>query len=442
MQRQRGRRAEVLSAGHDAFLRDAQSRVKAVLLSAKERTLREMAEMAARAILAGDDVEDLSFEHVEGMEGVEEAVVHILSGVYDRRRLEVRAEHERLWGEPPQQVPRPDEPKVEAEERTAPIAHDAVERYTEELERGVRKAVATVKANEGANLWERPKEEIADLICALLMPPGRTPEKATRERRDPGEADPGIARPDETRGITPRECLALGIGGLTSGGPRDEAAVVSATPGKSHPSIPQRRQPPAPNMQPPALIAELAVDDLLNESARSVKKAAVDAKGAPDLAELSKSQIADLLWAAVIVPEETPGGPQAQADEHVVRGNELEPGAAIEEYQKALAIDPNHVMAHFFLAEAFRNVGNLRAAVDEFSRVTRLAPNDPDGHWSLGDALYQSGQLQAAAREYACALKLAPNDESVLERYSMLSPGMKSIVRQQKALRPKPAQTG
>jgi tetratricopeptide (TPR) repeat protein len=190
------------------------------------------------------------------------------------------------------------------------------------------------------------------------------------------------------------------------------------------------------------LIAELAVDDFVNESGRGVQKAPADAGGAHDLAGLSKSQIADRLWAAVTTAEETPERRRARADEHVVRGNELEPGAAIEEYQKALAIDPNHAMAHFFLAEAFQNIGNLDAAIAEFSRVTRLAPNDPDGHWSLGDALFQGGQLQAAAGEYACALKLAPNDESVLERYSMLSPGMRSIVSRQKPLRPEPAQTG
>jgi tetratricopeptide (TPR) repeat protein len=311
-----------------------------------------MAEMAAGAILAGDDVDDLSLKDVDGMEGVEEAVTHILSHLYRRARLEVRAEHERLWGELPHGAPGHGQPGVEGDERATPIAHDAVERYMTELERGVRGAAAALKAKEGPGIWRLPKGQIADLIYARVAPPEQGPSNPGREQAAPPRQD-------------------------AEGKPAAGAAAADPT---------------------------------------------------------SASGSRDAGWDA--------GQARHLADSHVLLGNELEPEAAIEEYQKALAIDPNHVMAHFFLAEAFQNVGNLEAAVAEFSQVTRLSPNDADGHWSLGDALEQIGELEAAAREYACTLKLAPNDESILEGYSSLSPEMKSRVGRQKAGGPKPAQTG
>jgi len=120
-----------------------------------------------------------------------------------------------------------------------------------------------------------------------------------------------------------------------------------------------------------------------------------------------------------------------RAYDHVLRGNELEPELAMDEYQKALAIDPSHVMAHFFLVQSFQDVGNLDAAVAEFSKVTWLAPDDADGHWCLGEALHEKGDLEAAAAEYARALRLAPKDEWVLEMYSSLDPWMKNCVREQ-----------
>lgn len=152
-----------------AFLRDASSRVKAVLLGAKQRVVGQMAERCAAAILAGNRIAEVSLEDLPAMKGVEEALCDVLLPVYERGRLEVRAEHERLRGIPAYALPPRAGLYAGANARVTPIAHATAEKYRAHLDRAVKRVAAEIEVRGQADLWKHPMDEIADTICTVVM---------------------------------------------------------------------------------------------------------------------------------------------------------------------------------------------------------------------------------------------------------------------------------
>lgn len=315
----------------------ARLRIDSLLLATKERAVREMAEVAACAVLLGTALDEVYFENVTALDGVEEAIAHIILSA---------------------------QPRAVDADRELASARTIVEHLRTELEDGVRRATATVRSSWAPALWLCPAERIADLIYDQMVGRGGR-----------GPAPPIPARPRRGVGLGPAACRRLGYVVLSHRGRQGGRA--------------QDTSPAAGRM--PAASAEGA----------NVLGAAYD---------------------------------------HIERGNELEPELAIAEYQRALAAEPDCVMGHFFLAQAFDDVGNTNAALAEFSRVTKLAPDDPDGHWCLGDALLDIGNVEAAAKEYATALRIAPGDEWLQEQFALLDPEVDGELRD--AIRDQLSKTG
>ena len=48
------------------------------------------------------------------------------------------------------------------------------------------------------------------------------------------------------------------------------------------------------------------------------------------------------------------------------------------QFQKAVAADPNHADAHFYLGNAWVGEGNFGEAVKEFETYVKLAPSGPN----------------------------------------------------------------
>jgi len=84
--------------------------------------------------------------------------------------------------------------------------------------------------------------------------------------------------------------------------------------------------------------------------------------------------------------------------------------AAIQEYQEAIRINPNHTKAHNNLGIAFASKGNLDAAIREYQVALLLNPNYADAHYNLGRAFARKGHLDAAIQEFQETLRISPND--------------------------------
>jgi len=311
-------------------------RVNRLMSTVKERTAHEMAEQVAGAMLLGKPLDEFYFEVLESMDGVEEAIHHIISS---------------------------GQPRSGSVDSMALAAGTAVENLAVDLGDSVKRAAMSVRAREGNDFWACTRERIADLICAEMLPCPPAVGHMQREDERADSGGPEARREGPAPG--PASYRRLGMVVLTQGNSGGDAVSDPASP-------------------------------------RQVGRTAVGEKQQETLC----------------------------ADDHVLLGNEMAPKLAMAEYQKALALNPNHIMAHFFLAESFEAVGNPEAAKAEFLRVTQLAPNDPDAHWRLADILYDSGQPESAAAEYAHALSVAPRDEGIQQMYSLLDPWMKDHVRE------------
>ena len=95
--------------------------------------------------------------------------------------------------------------------------------------------------------------------------------------------------------------------------------------------------------------------------------------------------------------------------------------AAIEDYRRALAANPNHARAQLGLAQALYEQGDLAEAITEFEKAHRLdEASARDGliaaRLALGRQLEEDGRDEEAIVQYERLLALAPNDEEVQGR--------------------------
>lgn len=95
--------------------------------------------------------------------------------------------------------------------------------------------------------------------------------------------------------------------------------------------------------------------------------------------------------------------------------------AAIDFFQKTLAILPDQVDAHRDLAMAYMEMGNSEAAKHHLVRVMQLQPDDVWAHVILGNLYLQfENDYGSAERYYQVAFDIDPNDLYLLNSYGAL----------------------
>jgi len=81
---------------------------------------------------------------------------------------------------------------------------------------------------------------------------------------------------------------------------------------------------------------------------------------------------------------------------------------AVEEFQRALTLDPDNVNVSNSLGVCYAQMGKFEQAVAEFSRVTSLDPSDFMGQYNLGCALLRLGSEDEAERAFTRSSELDP----------------------------------
>jgi tetratricopeptide (TPR) repeat protein len=81
---------------------------------------------------------------------------------------------------------------------------------------------------------------------------------------------------------------------------------------------------------------------------------------------------------------------------------------AVEEFQRALTLDPNNVNVSNSLGVCYAQMGKLEEAVTEFLRVTLLKPSDFMGQYNLGCALLSLGREDEAEQAFTRSSELDP----------------------------------
>jgi tetratricopeptide (TPR) repeat protein len=81
---------------------------------------------------------------------------------------------------------------------------------------------------------------------------------------------------------------------------------------------------------------------------------------------------------------------------------------AIQEYQKALELNPNNVEAHCGSAYALELKGMFQESVSHLVEAIRLEPNKVDARYNLGQAMARQGKLSEAIGHFSMVIKLEP----------------------------------
>jgi tetratricopeptide (TPR) repeat protein len=93
-------------------------------------------------------------------------------------------------------------------------------------------------------------------------------------------------------------------------------------------------------------------------------------------------------------------------------GNELQElgqlERAVDNYRRALEINPDFAEAHNNLGNALRDFGQLDDAVASYRRALEIKPDCAEVHFNLGNVLQDLGQLEGAVACYRRALEIKP----------------------------------
>jgi tetratricopeptide (TPR) repeat protein len=82
---------------------------------------------------------------------------------------------------------------------------------------------------------------------------------------------------------------------------------------------------------------------------------------------------------------------------------------AIEQYERALGIEPDYAEARNNLGVALMRRGRLQEAIEQYEQALRLKSDDAEAHNNLGVALVRQGRLQEAIEQYERALIIEPD---------------------------------
>jgi tetratricopeptide (TPR) repeat protein len=111
---------------------------------------------------------------------------------------------------------------------------------------------------------------------------------------------------------------------------------------------------------------------------------------------------------------------EKQAEKHFKKGFQYQaqgnPDKALEEYQKALDVDPHYVQAYTNMGAVYLGMKDFDRAIENFKKVIELNYWDKKAHYNLGMAYLYQGELEKAEAEVAFLKSLNSDLARALER--------------------------
>ncbi len=83
--------------------------------------------------------------------------------------------------------------------------------------------------------------------------------------------------------------------------------------------------------------------------------------------------------------------------------------AAVEDYSKAIQINPNYALAYYNRGVARSDLGNNLAAIEDYTQAIKFDPNYALAYYNRGNIRSDLGEKQAAIEDYTQAIKNNPN---------------------------------
>ncbi|MFX0210586.1 MAG: tetratricopeptide repeat protein [Candidatus Hodarchaeota archaeon] len=86
-----------------------------------------------------------------------------------------------------------------------------------------------------------------------------------------------------------------------------------------------------------------------------------------------------------------------------------DPDKAIEEFNRALELDPDYGMALNLLGYTYTEIGDFEKAIEHFKKYVSLNPGEPGPLDSLAEAYFRWGRIEEAIAKYKEALEIKPD---------------------------------
>ena len=83
--------------------------------------------------------------------------------------------------------------------------------------------------------------------------------------------------------------------------------------------------------------------------------------------------------------------------------------SAIEDYVKAIELNPDYVDAHYNRGGAYVNKGDYDRAIEDYTKAIELNPDYADAYKNRGFAYSGKGDYNCAIENYTRAIKLNPD---------------------------------
>jgi Flp pilus assembly protein TadD len=110
------------------------------------------------------------------------------------------------------------------------------------------------------------------------------------------------------------------------------------------------------------------------------------------------------------------------AEAYMERGvwfsNRKQFGCAVEDFEKALQLNPGSARIAFLLGQSLYSSGNVEGAIDPLQQSARLDPKNVEAHLILGEALDQMHRVTDAKIEWRAALAIDPKSTKALRALS------------------------
>ena len=97
-------------------------------------------------------------------------------------------------------------------------------------------------------------------------------------------------------------------------------------------------------------------------------------------------------------------------------GSQGKPDKAIEDYTRAIELEPNSALAYSNRGAAYQKQGNLEQAIEDCTSAIELKPNNDQAYKNRGGAYYEQGNLEQAIEDFTSAMELKP--DSALAYYN------------------------
>ncbi|MEE9258604.1 MAG: tetratricopeptide repeat protein [Nitrospinaceae bacterium] len=108
-----------------------------------------------------------------------------------------------------------------------------------------------------------------------------------------------------------------------------------------------------------------------------------------------------------------------------------EPERAVRDFQEALEMDPDFVLARYDLAAAYASMRMTRKSIEEYSKVVQLNPAFPEALSNLGGYYFREGKIEEAVALFEKAIEVHPN---FIQALSNLGAVLNKLNRPRKAL--------